>query len=311
MPRNASGVYTLPLPPVVSNTVIESLWANSTMDDIAEALSDSLSRSTGVMTGPFRLIDGTVVQPGLGFLAEPSSGLFRQSSGVVGMTVLGVAKQTWNANGTTIVGDISYQGAVALPSTVTFPSTGLWLSGGTSQTGVSIGTKGPPVAALEVNYNVPAGVVSILVGNSANNVGGGISAAPASYSPAFLSNSLFITPGSLNSPLWLGTLNGPTSHVGFMINAVEKMRLTSEGNLGIGTPIPVNLANTTSVTINNSAASSFDLNIATVRFGRFMHRLPPTAWMWGLSQTSRSRSPRTTPSACGSCPRATSALACS
>jgi hypothetical protein len=46
MPRNASGIYSLPAGnPVVPGTVIASDWANPTMNDIAAALTDSLSRS--------------------------------------------------------------------------------------------------------------------------------------------------------------------------------------------------------------------------------------------------------------------------
>lgn len=44
MSRNGSGVYTLPAGnPVVAGTSITSNWANSTMNDIASALSGSLA----------------------------------------------------------------------------------------------------------------------------------------------------------------------------------------------------------------------------------------------------------------------------
>jgi hypothetical protein len=46
MPRNNSGIYTLPpLNPVVPFTVIATQWANTTLPDIAAALSDSVSAS--------------------------------------------------------------------------------------------------------------------------------------------------------------------------------------------------------------------------------------------------------------------------
>lgn len=48
MPRDASGNYTLPAGnPVVTQTLITSAWANSTMQDIAAALTDSLSKQYG------------------------------------------------------------------------------------------------------------------------------------------------------------------------------------------------------------------------------------------------------------------------
>src|SRR6478752_8360194 len=44
MPRNASGTYTLPASnPVVPLTVITSEWANTTMSDIALALTQSIA----------------------------------------------------------------------------------------------------------------------------------------------------------------------------------------------------------------------------------------------------------------------------
>jgi hypothetical protein len=44
MSRNGSGTYNLPAGnPVVSGTTITSNWANSTMSDIASALSGSLA----------------------------------------------------------------------------------------------------------------------------------------------------------------------------------------------------------------------------------------------------------------------------
>lgn len=46
MPRDGSGVYHLPAGnPVVTNTLIESAWANTTLDDISNALTGSLPRN--------------------------------------------------------------------------------------------------------------------------------------------------------------------------------------------------------------------------------------------------------------------------
>jgi len=44
MSRNGSGVYTLPSGnPVTTGTVIESVWANNTMQNIADALTQSVA----------------------------------------------------------------------------------------------------------------------------------------------------------------------------------------------------------------------------------------------------------------------------
>jgi len=57
MPRNSQGLYTLPAGnPVISGTLIESAWANGTMDDVATALTQSLPRDgSAPMTGPLTL----------------------------------------------------------------------------------------------------------------------------------------------------------------------------------------------------------------------------------------------------------------
>jgi len=65
MPRNSQGLYTLPAGnPVVPNTLIESNWANSTMDDIAAALTGSLPRDgSAPMTGLLTLSADAPTQP--------------------------------------------------------------------------------------------------------------------------------------------------------------------------------------------------------------------------------------------------------
>ena len=66
MPRDANGNYTLPAGnPVVSGSIITSAWANTTMSDVANALTDSLDRyGRGGMLAPFTFSDGTEGAPG-------------------------------------------------------------------------------------------------------------------------------------------------------------------------------------------------------------------------------------------------------
>lgn len=44
MPRNGSGTYELPLPDVTAGTSIQSSWANTTLGDIATALTNSIAK---------------------------------------------------------------------------------------------------------------------------------------------------------------------------------------------------------------------------------------------------------------------------
>lgn len=85
MPRNSSGVYSLPAGnPVTSFTVITTAWANPTMSDIANEITNSLDRDgRGGMRAPFRIFDGSLSQPGLGFLNEVGIGLWRESAGLM------------------------------------------------------------------------------------------------------------------------------------------------------------------------------------------------------------------------------------
>jgi hypothetical protein len=101
MPRNASGDYSLPAGnPVTSGTPISSAVQNSTMSDIASALTDSLSRSgKGGMLVPFTLADGTTLNPSLAFTGEPTTGLYRPAAGQLGVAVLGLQVAYFAADG--------------------------------------------------------------------------------------------------------------------------------------------------------------------------------------------------------------------
>lgn len=90
MARNGSGIFELSLPPVEPDTVISSTWANQTLDDIANGLSESLpvSGERG-MTGPFKLADGSASNPAFSFNSESATGLFRPSTNVIAFSVGG------------------------------------------------------------------------------------------------------------------------------------------------------------------------------------------------------------------------------
>ena len=104
MPRNSSGVYTLPSGnPVVPGTTIDAAWANDTMEDMANELTNSLSRTgAGGMLAPFRIADGLVTGPGLSYLNETNTGLYRSGAGSTWMAVLGVNTVQFSTVGLTI-----------------------------------------------------------------------------------------------------------------------------------------------------------------------------------------------------------------
>lgn len=89
MPRDSSGNYTLPAGnPVISNTPIESAWANPTMADLGNEIQNSLDRSgRGGMLVPFKVPDGSAGTPGYAFTSQPSSGMYLQAPGILGLSV--------------------------------------------------------------------------------------------------------------------------------------------------------------------------------------------------------------------------------
>lgn len=97
MPRNSSGTYSLPAGnPVISGTVIESSWANTTMEDIAEALTWSLDRrGFGGMTVPLYFADGTKAAPGASWNNEQSTGFYRAALGDIRVSVIGQDLFRW------------------------------------------------------------------------------------------------------------------------------------------------------------------------------------------------------------------------
>lgn len=112
MSRNSSGTYTLPAGnPVVSGQLIEASWANSTLNDIAMALTDSLSRSgEGSMSAPLRIVDGSAAVPGIAFGSETGSGAYRAAAGDWYLTVLGSGIVRLRSSGVDVTGAVNVAG---------------------------------------------------------------------------------------------------------------------------------------------------------------------------------------------------------
>ena len=93
MPRDPGGSYTFPLGsgnPVVPETTIQTTWANPTLNDLATAMTDSLSRSgQGGMTFSLRGPDGSAAVPTFSFTNETNTGRYRSGNGIVVESVQG------------------------------------------------------------------------------------------------------------------------------------------------------------------------------------------------------------------------------
>lgn len=123
MSRDSNGNYTLPSGnPVITGTTITSTWANTTMEDIAAELTDSLDRSgKGGMLAPLKLIDGTKSAPALTFSSEPTLGWYRAGAGDMRATIGGSDVLTINSGGVSIptlvpVGTVVEYAAAAAPT---------------------------------------------------------------------------------------------------------------------------------------------------------------------------------------------------
>lgn len=103
MSRNSNGTYTLPVGnPVVPGTVISTTWANTTLSDIANALTDSLSRTgDGGMQAPLELTDGSAGAPALTWASETTSGWYRVGAGEFRFSIGGTDEITITASGLT------------------------------------------------------------------------------------------------------------------------------------------------------------------------------------------------------------------
>lgn len=138
MSRNSSGTYTLPAGnPVVTGTLIESTWANNTLNDLASAMTDSLSRSgQGGMTAALRVVDGTVSVPGLAFANETGSGMYRSAAGDYSFAVLGSQVIRCRATGVDVTGAFGISGNATIGGTLGVTGTATF-SGSVAVTGAN------------------------------------------------------------------------------------------------------------------------------------------------------------------------------
>lgn len=203
MPTNGAGTYTVPsgINPVVAGTIIQDTWANPTLTDVAQGITDRLDRNgRGAMLAQFKSIDGAVGGPGMSFGSELTSGWYRETTGTVSLALLGVKK----------LGMSAAVFAVVPPATF---ATGLSITGALALSGAL--TLGGLITSTAAE--------AFRIANSAGFLGGydTANAVQTGYLQfnAASSVDLFATNGSV---LRLGTA------------AVERVRIDVSGNVGIG-----------------------------------------------------------------------------
>lgn len=121
MPRDSSGIYTLPDGyQAVTGETIQPAQHNSPLEDIAAALTGSLPRNgSAPMLSPIRLTDGTVAAPALTFNSATTTGLYKTTNGigfVVGGVLAGEMGTGGFISGAPIGGGMEFWGDTAPPS---------------------------------------------------------------------------------------------------------------------------------------------------------------------------------------------------
>lgn len=113
MPYNGSGIYSLPLANVVGGTTITATWANTTLPDVAAALTNALckdgqSSMSGALNMGGQVINnlaaGSAASPSLNITGDVNTGLYSGGADIIGVTTGGVSRQVWLANGRSLVG---------------------------------------------------------------------------------------------------------------------------------------------------------------------------------------------------------------
>lgn len=120
MPRNSSGVYSLPVAAFVPGTTIVASQVNADFSDIATALTQSLA-TTGVstMTGPIKGAAGTLAAPSYSFAAELGSGRYYVGAQQYTDVINGIALVVYTAAGISVVGNAAVSGALSVTGNIT------------------------------------------------------------------------------------------------------------------------------------------------------------------------------------------------
>jgi hypothetical protein len=155
IPRNSSGVYSIPIAAFAPGGIIKASDHNSNYSDIAAALTQSLA-TTGVsiMTGPIKSASGTAPAPSITFASSAGTGFYLAGTNQIGWSANGSPGATFNSD-TSVnwSGAQSFGGSVSITGALT--ASGALSGSSLSTTGAgSIGTNLLIGGALGVGSNL-------------------------------------------------------------------------------------------------------------------------------------------------------------
>lgn len=166
MPRNSSGTYTLPESAFVPSTPISSSATNSNNSDIADALTDSLSRSGD---GGMQAILG-LSPDGFNYVGDTDTGISRPSANTQVIYCGGTNTVQVTASGISITGTLTSSGALTVTSGgVTITAGGLTLSAGVITVPAGSVSAPPYTFASDTNtgfYRIGADNIGVAIGGT-------------------------------------------------------------------------------------------------------------------------------------------------
>ena len=246
MPRNGSGTYSLPIGnPVEPNTTIETEWANTTLEDVGNELTNSLSRTgEGGMLAPLRFDDGTDSVPGMAWLTETSSGFYREGTAEFWATVLAEPVLQFTDNGVlvpsgktfTVQGTQINSGSLDVAGNFAVNTDKFTVAAASGNTVVAgtLGVTGAITATGGVNGNITTSSATITGGTINGTAIGGSMAAAGAFTTLSASGAFSLSGDQVQvSEGGTGATTAATARVNLLPsyagNALKFLRLNSGG----------------------------------------------------------------------------------
>jgi hypothetical protein len=223
MSRNGSGTYTLPAGnPVVTGTTITSSWANTTMQNIADALTQSVaSDGQTPMSGALNMATSKIINVGTPTLSTDA-------------VTKAYADALIGAGGVGVFSSLTDTGLTA--TRVTYATTGGLLTDSANMT-----------------FNGTTLTAGGLTTTGATSTGTLSASGVATFSAGTVSLPAITTTGDTNTGIYFPAADT----IAFTEGGVESMRIDSSGNVGIGTSSPaVKLSFGTQFIGNNGYANA-------------------------------------------------------